>query len=54
METDLDIIVDVEIIYKSETGGVFANMEVLELKRILERMVGYIMTFEIVRKMKSR
>ena len=48
METELDIIVDVEIIDKRESGGVSTNMEALGLKRILERMVGKIIISEIV------
>ena len=48
METELDIIVDVEIVDKRESGGVSTNMEVLGLKRILERMVGKIIISQIV------
>ena len=48
METELDIIVDVEIVDERESGGVSTNMEVLGLKRILERMVVKIISSEIV------
>ena len=48
MEQSLDVIVDVEVVDKRETGGVSTNMEVLGLKRILERMVGNIIISEIV------
>ena len=48
MEQSLDVMVDVEVVDKRETGGVSTNMEVLGLKRILERMVGNIIISEIV------
>jgi hypothetical protein len=42
MERFLEIIVDVEVVDKRETGGVSTNMKFLGLKRILERLVGNI------------
>ena len=48
MEQFLDIIVDVEVVDKRETGGISTNMEVLGLKRILERLVGHIVVSELV------
>ena len=48
MEQFLDIIVDVEVIDKHETGGASTNMEVLGLQRILERIAGNIVTSELV------
>jgi hypothetical protein len=48
MEQFLDIIVDVEVIDKRETGGASTNMEVLGLQRILERIAGNIVTSELV------
>ena len=40
MEQFLDVIVDLEIIDKRETGGVSTNMEVAGLRKLLERIVG--------------
>ena len=48
MEQFLEIIVDVEVVDKRETGGVSTNMEVLGLKRIMERLVGNIVMSELV------
>ncbi|CAB4035807.1 Hypothetical predicted protein, partial [Paramuricea clavata] len=48
MEQSLDVMVDVEVVDKRETGGVSTNMEVLGLKGILEKMVGNIIISEIV------
>ena len=48
MEQYLDIIVDVEVVDKRQTGGVSTNMEVFGLKQILERMVGEILISEVV------
>ena len=47
MEQYLDIIVDVEVVDKRQTGGVSTNMEVFGLKQILERMVGEILISEV-------
>ena len=48
MEQHLEVIVDVEVVDKRETGGVSTNMEVFGLKKILELIVGQIMVSEIV------
>jgi hypothetical protein len=48
MEQHLEVIVDVEVVDKRETGGVSTNMEVFGLKKIPERVVGQIMVSEIV------
>jgi hypothetical protein len=48
MEQHLEVIVDVEVVDKRETGGVSTNMEVFGLKKIMERIVGQIMVSEIV------
>ena len=47
MEQHLDIITDLEIVDKRQTGGISTNMEVLGLK-IMERLVGQIIVSEIV------
>ena len=48
LEQFLDVIVDLEIIDKRETGGVSTNMEVAGLRKLLERMVGKLVLSEIV------
>lgn len=48
MEQFLELIIDVEVIDKRETGGVSTNMEVFGLKMLLERIVGNLMVSEIV------
>ena len=48
MEQFLDVIVDIEIIDKRETGGVSTNMEVTGLRKLLERIVGKLVVSEIV------
>lgn len=48
MEQFLDIIVDIEVTDKRQTGGVSTNMEVYTLKRLLERIVGKLLVTEIV------
>ena len=48
MEQHLDIIVDVEVVDKRQTGGVSTNMEVFGLRKLLERMVGEILISEVV------
>ena len=48
MEQHLDVIVDVEVVDKRQTGGISTNMEVFGLRTILERMVGKIVWSEIV------
>ena len=48
MEQFLDVIVDIEVIDKRETGGVSTNMEVTGLKRLLERIVGNLVVNEVV------
>ena len=48
MEQYLDIIVDVEVVDKRQTGRVSTNMEVFGLRKILERMVGEILISEVV------
>ncbi|CAB4033150.1 Hypothetical predicted protein, partial [Paramuricea clavata] len=48
IEQHLEVIVDVEVVDKLETGGVSTNMEVYGLNKILERIVGQIMVSEIV------
>ena len=48
MEQFLDVIVDIEVIDKRETGGVSTNMEVAVLRNLLERIVGKLLLSEIV------
>ena len=48
MEQFLDIIVDIQVTDKRETGGVSTNMEVYTLKKLLERIVGKLLVSEIV------
>ena len=48
MEQFLDVIVDLEIIDKRETGGVSTNMEVAGLRKLLERIVGKLVLSEVV------
>ena len=48
MEQFLDIIVDLDVTDKRETGGVSTNMEVFYLKKLLEKIVGKLMVSEIV------
>ena len=48
MEQFLDIIVDIQVTDKRETGGVSTNMEVYTLKKSLERIVGKLLVSEIV------
>ena len=48
IEQFLDIIVDVEVVDKQQTGGYSTDMEVFGLKKILERMVGEIWISEVV------
>ena len=58
MEQHLNIIIDLEIVDKRQTGGISTNMEVLGLKKIMERLVGQIIVSEtaviaLVKKMKG-
>ena len=48
IEQFLDVIVDIEVTDKRETGGVSTNMEVYTLKKLLERIVGKLLMSEIV------
>ena len=48
MEQFLDIIVDIEVTDRRQTGGVSTNMEVYTLKRLLERIVGKLLVTEIL------
>ena len=48
MEQFVDVIVDLVVVDKRETGGVSTNMEVFGLKKLLERIVGKILVSEIV------
>ncbi|CAB4006208.1 Hypothetical predicted protein, partial [Paramuricea clavata] len=48
MEQFVNVIVDIEVVDKRETGGVSTNMEVYGLKKLLERVVGEIVVSEIV------
>ena len=48
MEQFLDIIVDIQVTDKRQTGGVSTNMEVYTLKKLLERIVGKLLLSEIV------
>ena len=48
MEQFLDVIVDIEVTDKRQTGGVSTNMEVYTLKKLLERIVGKLLVSEIV------
>ena len=48
MEQFLDVIVDIEVTDKRETGGISTNMEVYTLKKLLERIVGKLLVAEIV------
>ena len=48
MEQHLDIIIDLEIVDKRQTGRISTNMEVLGLKKIMERLVGQIIVSEIM------
>lgn len=48
MEQFLEIIVDLEVVDKRETGGISTNMEVFGLKKLLERIVGELTMSEIV------
>jgi solute carrier family 8 (sodium/calcium exchanger) len=48
MEQHLDVIIDVEVVDKRQTGGISTNMEVFGLRKILERMVGEIVVSEMV------
>ena len=48
IEQFLDVIVDIEVTDKRETGGVSINMEVYTLKKLLERIVGKLLMSEIV------
>ena len=48
MEQFLEVIVDIEVIDKRETGGVSTNMEVAGLKTLLERIVGNLVINEVV------
>ena len=48
MEQFVNVIVDIEVVDKRETGGVSTNMEVHGLKKLLERVVGEIVVSEIV------
>jgi hypothetical protein len=47
MEQHLDVIIDVEVVDKRQTGGISTNMEVFGLRKILE-MVGEIVVSEMV------
>jgi solute carrier family 8 (sodium/calcium exchanger) len=48
MEQFLEVIVDLEVIDKRQTGGVSTNMEVAGLKMLLERIVGNLVVSEVV------
>lgn len=48
MEQFLEVIIDIEVIDKRETGGVSTNMEVAGLKKLLERIVGTLVVSEVV------
>lgn len=48
MEQFLDVVVDLVVVDKRETGGISTNMEVFALKRLLEGMVGKLVLTEIV------
>ena len=48
MEQFVNVIVDIEVVDKRETGVVSTNMEVYGLKKLLERVVGDIVVSEIV------
>ena len=48
MEQFLDVIVDIEVTDKRETGDMSTNMEVYTLKKLLERIVGKLLVAEIV------
>ena len=48
VEEFLDVIVDIEVTDKRQTGGVSTNMEVYTLKKLLERIVGKLLVSEIV------
>ena len=48
MEQFLEVIVDIEVIYKRETAGVSTNMEVAGLKTLLERIAGNLVVNEVV------
>ena len=48
MEQFVDVIVDLVVVDKRETGGVSTNMEVYRLRKLLERIVGKIVMSEIV------
>ena len=48
MEQFLEVIVDLVVIDKRETGGISTNMEVFGLKKLLERVVGKLILSEIV------
>lgn len=48
MEQFVDVIVDLVVVDKRETGGVSTNMEVYGLQKLLERLVGEIVLSEIV------
>ena len=48
MEEFLDIIVNIQVTDKRERGGVFTNMEVYTVKKLLERIVGKLLVVEIV------
>ena len=56
MEQFLDVIVDIEVIDKRETGGVSANKEVTGLKRLLVKVVTDASTavMALVRRMKNK
>ena len=47
MEQFVDVIVDLIVVDKRETGGVSTNIEVFGLKKLLERIVGKILMSEI-------
>lgn len=48
MEQFLDVIIDMDVVDSLETGGISTNMEVFGLKRLMERIVGKIITSEVV------
>ena len=48
MEQFLNVIVDLEVVDKRETGGVSTNMEVFGLRKLLERVVAKLVVSEIV------
>jgi hypothetical protein len=48
MEQFLEVIVDLEVIDKRQTGRVSTNMEVAGLKTLLERIVGNLVVSEVV------